>query len=151
MSMKFFTAVIAPPITRPMPENTFSTALIPEVAAPMPLMAPRDRIHGTCNLRCHRHDRADCTHDLSNKDKDRSKSSHEKCHHEDDLLYWLRQLIEEVHQALQSRYQRTDCRHHKIRKGNGELLKLRFQNRKLTHLSCPAWFLPSSQMCHHSS
>ena len=40
ISMKFFTAVIAPPITRPMPENTFSRALIPEVAAPMPLMAP---------------------------------------------------------------------------------------------------------------
>lgn len=64
----------------------------------------RDRIHGTCNLRCHRHDRADCTHDLSNKDKDRPKSSHEKCHHEDDLLYWLWQFIEKVHQALQSRY-----------------------------------------------
>lgn len=132
MSMKFFTAVIAPPITRPMPGEHLQHGTDSGGRCTDALDGSRDRIHGTCNLRCHRHDRADCTHDLSNKDKDRSKSSHEKCHHEDDLLYWLRQLIEEVHQALQSRYQRTDCRHHKIRKGNGELLKLRFQNRKLT-------------------
>ena len=41
----------------------------------------RDCIHGTCNLRCHRHDRPDGAHDLSDKDKNRTKCCYEQCNH----------------------------------------------------------------------